>query len=90
MLLFLCEFAGDAAALCPRNVLARTLERAADMGYTAHAALEYEFFLFNETPHSVRQKNYQNLQIILKIQLGRKDQLLKFFRYLKKLRFIYL
>ena len=64
MLLFLCEFAGDAAALCPRNVLARTLERAADMGYTAHAALEYEFFLFNETPHSVRQKNYQNLQPI--------------------------
>ena len=60
MLLFLCEFAGEAAALCPRNVLARTLERAAYMGYTAHApALEYEFFLFNETPHSVRQKNYK-------------------------------
>ena len=34
------------------------------MGYTAHAAFEYEFFLFNETPHSVRQKNYQNLQPI--------------------------
>ena len=64
MLLFLCEFAGDAAALCPRNVLARTLERAADMGYTVHAAFEYEFFLFNETPHSIRQKNYQNLQPI--------------------------
>ena len=30
-------------------------------------------------------KDYQNLQIFLKIQLGKKDQLLKFFQYLKKL-----
>ena len=47
MLLFLCEFDGAAAALCPRKLLARTLERADAMGFTAHAAFEYEFFLFN-------------------------------------------
>ena len=31
MLLFLCEFAGDAAAICPRNVLGRSLARAKAM-----------------------------------------------------------
>ena len=64
MLLFLCEFDGDAAALCPRNLLRRTLERAADMGFTVQAALEYEFFLFNETPDSVRAKHYRDLNPI--------------------------
>ncbi len=60
-LFFLCEFEGEAAALCPRNVLGRVLERAAGMGYEAYAALEYEFFLFNETPDSVREKGYRDL-----------------------------
>ncbi len=64
MLLFLCEFDGDAANLCPRNLLTRTLTRAADMGFTVHAAFEYEFFLFNETPDSVRAKHYRDLQPI--------------------------
>ena len=32
------------------------------MGLHARAAAEYEFFLFQETPHSVRQKNYRNLE----------------------------
>lgn len=64
MLLFLCEFDGNAAALCPRNLLARTLERAAGMGFSVHAAFEYEFFLFNETPESIRQKDYRNLSPI--------------------------
>ena len=60
-LFFLCEFDGDAAALCPRNVLGRVLERAGSMGFRAYAALEYEFFLFNETPDSVREKGYRDL-----------------------------
>ncbi len=55
-------FAGDYEAVCPRAVLRRTLERAAGLGYTAKAALEYEFFVFDETPHSVREKGYRNLR----------------------------
>jgi glutamine synthetase len=64
MLLFLCEFDGRAAALCPRQLLQRILGRAKDMGFAAFAAFEYEFFLFNETPDSIRAKGYRNLQPI--------------------------
>jgi glutamine synthetase len=32
------------------------------MGFSANAALEYEFFLFNETPKSVREKGFRNLE----------------------------
>jgi len=63
-LFFLAEFAGPAEALCPRGVLKRVLARAEDMGYAASASCEYEFFLFEETPHSVREKGYANLRTI--------------------------
>jgi glutamine synthetase len=62
MLLFLGEFAGNAEGVCPRATLRRVLERAARMGYSASAAAEFEFFVFDETPASVREKNYQNLR----------------------------
>jgi glutamine synthetase len=61
MLLFLGEFAGPAEEVCPRATLRRVLERAATMGYGAAAAAEYEFFLFSETPASVRAKGYRGL-----------------------------
>ncbi|WP_156499284.1 glutamine synthetase family protein [Oleiphilus sp. HI0061] len=61
-LLFICEFVGAAAALCPRNLLNRILQKADSMGFSANAALEYEFFLFNETPKSVREKGFRNLE----------------------------
>jgi glutamine synthetase len=61
MLLFIAEFDGEAEKICPRGILQRTLARASDMGFSVLAAFEYEFFLFNETPHSVREKSYQNL-----------------------------
>lgn len=62
MVLFLAEFAPPAEALCPRGVLRRVVERAAGLGLVPHAALEYEFFLFDETPHSVREKGFRNLK----------------------------
>ncbi|WP_107851247.1 glutamine synthetase family protein [Oceanimonas marisflavi] len=62
MLLFLCEFAGQAEAICPRGTLRRVLEMADSMGLNAKAALEYEFFMFKETPESVRQKGFRNLE----------------------------
>ncbi len=61
-LFFMAEFAPPAETLCPRGLLRRVLDRAADMGFTTYAAFEYEFFVFNETPHTVREKNYRNLE----------------------------
>lgn len=64
MLLFVCEFTDEAAKVCPRNTLGRILDKASDMGFDVNAAFEYEFFLFNETPKSVRDKKYRNLEPI--------------------------
>ena len=61
MLLFLGEFAGKAEQVCPRAVLRRVLARGAALGLEATAAAEYEFFVFSETPSSVREKHYRNL-----------------------------
>ncbi|MEZ5666269.1 MAG: glutamine synthetase [Alphaproteobacteria bacterium] len=59
--LVLGEFAGAAEGVCPRGTLRRVLARAADMGFDVAAAAEFEFFLFDETPHSVREKRYRGL-----------------------------
>jgi glutamine synthetase len=61
-MLFLGEFAGRAESVCPRGTLRRVLERAAGMGYAVSAAAEFEFFLFEETPQSVREKGYRHLK----------------------------
>jgi glutamine synthetase len=63
-LLFLGEFTEAAETVCPRGTLRRVIDRAADMGFTVHGAFEYEFFLFEETPHSVRSKCYRDLKPI--------------------------
>ncbi len=62
MLFFLAEFVNEAEEICPRGVLRRILGKAAKMGYDAYAAAEYEFFMFDETPESVREKGFRNLQ----------------------------
>jgi glutamine synthetase len=62
MLFFLGEFAAPAEAICPRGILRRVLARADEMGFAVKAAAEFEFFLFEETPHSVREKNYRGLK----------------------------
>ena len=63
-LLFLAEFEGKAEEICPRSLLKRVLKHASDMGYELQAAFEYEFFVFDETRDSIREKNYQNLKPI--------------------------
>ncbi len=62
MLLFLGEFADEAAAICPRGVLRRVLEKARKKGFEPVSAFEYEFSVFEETPHSVREKRYRDLR----------------------------
>ncbi len=63
---FLAEFVGKDGKsehpVCPRNALKRVLNRAKDMDFGINLAFEYEFFLFDETPHSIREKNYTNLK----------------------------
>lgn len=61
-LFFLGEFVGPAEQVCPRGVLRRVVEKCKDMGFNPFSALEYEFFLFQETPESVREKGYRNLK----------------------------
>ena len=62
---FVGEFVGaegEPHALCPRTALKRMLERLADEGLKLVSGFEYEFFVFEETPHSIREKGYRNLK----------------------------
>jgi len=61
-LFFLGEFTDAAEKICPRGVLRRVLKRAQSMGLFAHVGFEYEFFVFNETRESIREKHYQGLK----------------------------
>ncbi len=63
-LFFLGEFDGPHAQVCPRGVLRRVLKMADDMGYAVKAGFEFEFFLFEETPQTVRDKRYQDMKPI--------------------------
>ena len=58
---FIAEFADEIGDLAPRSLLQRQLTRAADMGYAVTAGFEYEFFILDETPASVRAKGYRDL-----------------------------
>jgi glutamine synthetase len=60
--LFLGEFAGAAESVCPRATLRRVLDRARGLGYDVSAAAEFEFFMFEETPDSIRAKGYRGLK----------------------------
>ncbi len=55
-------FAGDYASVCPRRLLHRVIDRARALGLEPMASLEYEFFVFDETPQSVRDKGYRDLR----------------------------
>lgn len=58
MLFFLGEFEGEAEKLCPRRLLRRVIDRAEGMGFAPSVAAEFEFFVFDETPHSVRERAF--------------------------------
>jgi len=64
LLFFLAEFTGAGEKICPRGLLRRVLERGRGMGYELYAGFEYEFFVFEETPDSVRAKGYRGLKPI--------------------------
>ncbi|OQX70125.1 MAG: glutamine synthetase [Sorangiineae bacterium NIC37A_2] len=59
--LALGEFGGAYETGCSRRLLERVIHAAREMGYRARGGFEYEFFVFKETPHSIREKGYRNL-----------------------------
>ncbi len=62
--LFIADFEspdGSPYPACPRQLCKTVLHKADAMGYKVKSAFEYEFFLFDETPHTVREKKYENL-----------------------------
>jgi len=52
----------DFHGICPRNLFKKLVARAADLGFGVKLGFEFEFFLFNETPHSARAKHYRDLE----------------------------
>lgn len=69
-LFFLAEFTQEAEKVCPRGLLRRVLKKAENMGFKALAGFEYEFFVFNESPDSIREKAYQNLNAMGPAEFG--------------------
>jgi len=62
---FLVDFQhpdGTAHAACPRSLLKSVLGRLADRGLSAKVACEFEFWLFREDAHSIREKGYRKLE----------------------------
>ena len=57
---FLSEL--ESADVCPRGILKKILSRLEGHGLKAKSAFEYEFFLFDETPKSIRDKDFKNLE----------------------------
>ena len=47
--------------VCPRQLLRRVIDRAAGLGYEAQVGMEFEWFNFAETPHTLRDKDYRDL-----------------------------
>jgi glutamine synthetase len=70
MVMFLGEFAEKAESVCPRATLRRVLKKADDLGYKVNAATEFEFFMFKETPESIRAKGFRDLTTMTPCYFG--------------------
>lgn len=55
---------GNAIPIAPRTLLRTQVEKAQALGYTVNAAPEVEFFLFNESLDSSREKGYVDLNVV--------------------------
>lgn len=62
---FLADFSaadGNDLQVCPRTLLKKIIGQITEMGFSARFAQEFEWFNFKETPQSLADKNYLNLQ----------------------------
>ena len=57
----IADFAQPLGDLSPRNQLTCQLDKAKAMGFSVHSAFEFEFTLLQETPQTLRDKAYNNL-----------------------------
>jgi len=54
----------DSAAVCPRSLLKKVLADAVSAGFLPLFSQEFEWYNFAETPQSIQDKRYRNLQPI--------------------------
>lgn len=61
---FLADYVGssDSMRVCPRLVLKDVVDRATSMGYQGFFGMEFEWFNFRETPQSVHEKGFVDLE----------------------------
>ncbi|MDR6196076.1 glutamine synthetase family protein [Siphonobacter sp. SORGH_AS_0500] len=62
---FLADFSnpnGEDLPACPRSLLRRIKHQCEAMGFHAEFAQEFEWFNFRETPQSLQQKGFRNLE----------------------------
>jgi glutamine synthetase len=62
---FLCELIENekfSSAVCPRNLLKDVTKESEDLGFIPFFSQEFEWFNFEETPKSIQDKNFHNLQ----------------------------
>ncbi|MEY4627972.1 MAG: hypothetical protein RLZZ595_298, partial [Bacteroidota bacterium] len=50
------------STVCPRQLLKKVAQDAADMGFTPFMSQEFEWFNFAETPQSANEKQFKNLK----------------------------
>ncbi|WP_257670457.1 glutamine synthetase family protein [Parapedobacter tibetensis] len=53
---------GNAAPVCPRQLLRKVIGKCHEMGFKPFFAQEFEWFNFSETPDSLYQKSFQGLK----------------------------
>ena len=63
-LLDFCRPDGRPLPVSPRQLLQKVESRAAALGFTAKFSSEYEFFLFKESPQSLREKGFGGLETL--------------------------
>ena len=60
---FLADFVsaeGKISPVCPRNLLKKVKQEAVDAGFQPYFSQEFEWFNFEETPHSLQEKGFLN------------------------------
>ncbi|MCL6611577.1 MAG: glutamine synthetase family protein [Peptococcaceae bacterium] len=77
---------GTPVSAAPRNILKRRVEKAGKMGLQADMASEIEFYIFNETAETARDKNYRDLLPLSRMPAESIRQLSRYEHFLGKVR----
>jgi len=69
-LFFLLEYKEQGSDIDSRCICRKIFESAESVGFHANLSIESEFMLFNETPRSLREKGYSNLELMTPMDLN--------------------